>query len=69
MTSAADGHANGSVTDRFEPLLPPSLEVERHGADGEVAVLRLTRAAKRNALERPDRARHRGVLQRAARRG
>ena len=53
MTSAADGHANGSVTNRFEPLLPPSLEVERHGADGEVAVLRLTRAAKRNALNDP----------------
>ena len=53
MTSAADGHANGSVTDRFAPLLPPSLEVERHGADGEVAVLRLTRAAKRNALNDP----------------
>jgi enoyl-CoA hydratase/carnithine racemase len=53
MTSAADGHANGSVTNRFEPLLPPSLEVERHGTDGEVAVLRLTRAAKRNALNDP----------------
>jgi (methylthio)acryloyl-CoA hydratase len=53
MTSAADRHANGSVTNRFEPLLPPSLEVERHGADGEVAVLRLTRAAKRNALNDP----------------
>ena len=53
MTSAADGHANGSVTNRFEPLLPPSLQVERHGADGEVAVLRLTRAAKRNALNDP----------------
>ena len=43
---------NGSVTDRFEPLLPPSLQVERHG-DGEVAVLRLARAAKRNALNDP----------------
>ena len=53
MTSAADGHVNGSATPRFEPLLPPSLEVERHGADGEVAVLRLTRAAKRNALNDP----------------
>ena len=43
--------------------LPPSLQLERHGA---VAVLRLTRAAKRNALERRHRAGHGGVLRRAA---
>ena len=57
MTSAAERSANGSpdgaAPDRIEALLPPSLQVERHGADGEVAVLRLARAAKRNALNDP----------------
>jgi enoyl-CoA hydratase/carnithine racemase len=57
MTSAAERSANGSpdgsAPDRVEALLPPSLQVERHGADGEVAVLRLARAAKRNALNDP----------------
>ncbi|WP_219417828.1 crotonase/enoyl-CoA hydratase family protein [Pseudonocardia nigra] len=37
--------------DLVQALLPPSLQVERDGAD--VAVLRLTRAAKRNALDDP----------------
>ena len=46
--------------DQIQALLPPSLQVERHG---DVAVLRLTRAAKRNALDDADRARDRGVLQ------
>ena len=36
--------------DQIQPLLPPSLQVERHG---DVAVLRLSRAAKRNALNDP----------------
>jgi (methylthio)acryloyl-CoA hydratase len=36
--------------DQVQALLPPSLQVERHG---EVAVLRLTRATKRNALDDP----------------
>ena len=49
MTTAAEQSANVSP-DRIEALLPPSLQVERHG---EVAVLRLTRAAKRNALDDP----------------
>ena len=48
MTSAADATRRG---DQSEALLPPSLQVE-HG-DGEVAVLRLARAAKRNALNDP----------------
>jgi (methylthio)acryloyl-CoA hydratase len=51
MTGAADRTANGSGPDRIDALLPPSLQVKRHGADGEVAVLQLTRAAKRNALD------------------
>ena len=46
MTSAAER----SAQDRVQALLPPSLQLERHG---EVAVLRLTRAAKRNALDDP----------------
>ena len=33
--------------------MPPSLQFERHGADGEVGVLRLCRTAKRNALDDP----------------
>ena len=53
MTSAAEQHDERIRTDRVEALLPPSLQVERHGADGEVAVLRLARAAKRNALDDP----------------
>jgi enoyl-CoA hydratase/carnithine racemase len=53
MTGAAGRTANGSGPDPIEALLPPSLQVERHGADGEVAVLRLARAAKRNALNDP----------------
>ena len=46
MTSAAE--TNGR-TAAHEPELPPSLQLERHGPDGEVAVLRLSRPAKRNA--------------------
>ncbi|HXV91950.1 MAG TPA: crotonase/enoyl-CoA hydratase family protein [Pseudonocardia sp.] len=46
MTTAAERSAG----DRTPALLPPSLGVELHG---EVAVLRLTRAAKRNALDDP----------------
>jgi len=57
MTSAAEQSANGSPAgspaDRIGALLPPSLQVERHGTDGEVAVLRLARPAKRNALNDP----------------
>ena len=39
------------MTDSTRVLLPPSLQFERHGADGEVGVLRLSRTAKRNALD------------------
>ena len=39
------------MTDSTRVLLPPSLHFERHGADGEVGVLRLSRTAKRNALD------------------
>jgi enoyl-CoA hydratase/carnithine racemase len=42
MTTAAEDHVQAA--------LPPSLQVERHGA---VAVLRLARPAKRNALNDP----------------
>ena len=49
MTSAAG--RDGSSADGIEAHLPPSLRVERHGADGAVAVLRLSRAAKRNAID------------------
>jgi enoyl-CoA hydratase/carnithine racemase len=48
MTSVAAGEP-----DPTEALLPPSLQVERHGADGDVAVLRLARPKKRNALDDP----------------
>ena len=46
----------GTVTDlgtdsEVRALLPPSLRLERPGTDGAVAVLRLARAAKRNALD------------------
>ena len=37
-----------SGDDQTQARLPPSLQVERHG---DVAVLRLARAAKRNALD------------------
>jgi len=40
--------ATGKTGDRFAPELPSSLAAERHG---EVAVLRLARPAKRNALD------------------
>jgi enoyl-CoA hydratase/carnithine racemase len=40
----------GPPEDPVQALLPPSLRVERHG---EVAVLRLSRATKRNALDDP----------------
>lgn len=44
-----DDDANDDQDDRdIRVLLPPSLQVERHG---EVAVLRLCRARKRNALD------------------
>jgi enoyl-CoA hydratase/carnithine racemase len=39
------------MTDSARVLLPPSLQFERHGADGEIGVLRLSRSAKRNALD------------------
>jgi enoyl-CoA hydratase/carnithine racemase len=39
-----------STEDPIQPLLPSSLQVERHGS---VAVLRLARPAKRNALDDP----------------
>jgi enoyl-CoA hydratase/carnithine racemase len=39
------------MTDSARVLLPPSLQFERHGADGEIGVLRLSRTAKRNALD------------------
>jgi (methylthio)acryloyl-CoA hydratase len=42
--------ATRPIQDQVQALLPPSLQVERHG---EVAVLRLSRAAKRNALDDP----------------
>jgi enoyl-CoA hydratase/carnithine racemase len=42
-----------TTTDSPRVQLPPSLQFERHGADGEVGVLRLARAAKRNALNDP----------------
>ena len=45
MTTAARGDP---APTRSQALLPPSLQVERHG---DVAVLRLARAAKRNALD------------------
>jgi enoyl-CoA hydratase/carnithine racemase len=38
-------------TDHTRVLLPPSLQFERHGAEDEVGVLRLSRTAKRNALD------------------
>jgi enoyl-CoA hydratase/carnithine racemase len=46
MTTAPEA----SGADQIQPLLPASLQVERHG---DVAVLRLSRAAKRNALNDP----------------
>ena len=39
------------TTDHARVLLPPSLQFERRGSDGEVGVLRLSRTAKRNALD------------------
>jgi enoyl-CoA hydratase/carnithine racemase len=39
-----------ATDNQTQALLPPSLQVERHG---DVAVLRLSRAAKRNALDDP----------------
>jgi (methylthio)acryloyl-CoA hydratase len=39
------------MTDSARVLLPASLQFERHGADGAVGVLRLSRTAKRNALD------------------
>jgi (methylthio)acryloyl-CoA hydratase len=50
MTSAAE--RNGRPAEHAA-VLPSSLQVERHGTDGEVAVLRLSRATKRNALNDP----------------
>lgn len=52
MTSAAERSPDspGPSDDQIQTLLPPSLRVERHGA---VAVLRLSRASKRNALDNP----------------
>ena len=45
--------APGSPPEGVEALLPSSLQVERHGTHGEVAVLRLSRVAKRNAIDDP----------------
>ena len=56
-----------TTTDSARVLLPPSLAFERCGADGQVGILRLSRTAKRNAIDDADRARDRGVLQRPAR--
>jgi (methylthio)acryloyl-CoA hydratase len=42
-----------TTTDSARVLLPPSLTFERHGDDGEVGILRLSRAAKRNAINDP----------------
>jgi enoyl-CoA hydratase/carnithine racemase len=42
-----------TTTDSARVLLPPSLTFERYGADGEVGILRLSRAAKRNAINDP----------------
>ena len=58
MTGAAENTAentavNPAATDGWSAPLPPSLQLERHGADGEVAVLRLARPAKRNAINDP----------------
>jgi fatty-acyl-CoA synthase len=39
------------MTDSAQVLLPPSVAFERHGVDAEVGVLRLSRTAKRNALD------------------
>ncbi len=50
MTSAAERPVEGSADDRVEALLPSSLLLERHG---QVAVLRLNRRKKRNALNDP----------------
>ncbi|MEU7816178.1 crotonase/enoyl-CoA hydratase family protein [Pseudonocardia sp. NPDC049154] len=52
MTNAAEpaGRPGTAPGEGIEALLPKSLQVERHG---DVAVLRLTRAAKRNALDDP----------------
>ena len=47
VPAAVDDTVNGTP---FRPLLPPSLQVEVR-ADSAVAVLRLNRAAKRNALD------------------
>jgi enoyl-CoA hydratase/carnithine racemase len=49
MTSATGRPAQEPI----QALLPSSLRLERHGTDGEVAVLRLARSAKRNALNDP----------------
>jgi len=49
MTSAAERTGRAAE----HAALPPSLQVERHGGDREVAVLRVARAAKRNALNDP----------------
>jgi enoyl-CoA hydratase/carnithine racemase len=48
MTTARERSGDDQVQAPLSPSLPPSLQVERHGA---VAVLRLARAAKRNALD------------------
>jgi (methylthio)acryloyl-CoA hydratase len=42
-----------TTTDPARVLLPPSLQFERYGVEGEVGVLRLSRPAKRNALNDP----------------
>ena len=54
-----------TTTDSARVLLPPSLAFERYGADGEVGVLRLSRTAKRNALDDATVLGPRGVLHRA----
>jgi (methylthio)acryloyl-CoA hydratase len=51
--TAAERPADGWAADRTESLLPPSLQFQRHGTEGEVGVLRLSRKEKRNALNDP----------------
>jgi enoyl-CoA hydratase/carnithine racemase len=51
MTGAETAQPVATSDDQVRALLPPSLQVERHGPDDAIAVLRLARPAKRNALD------------------
>jgi enoyl-CoA hydratase/carnithine racemase len=51
MTSAEIQQHSAAFDEQVRALLPPSLQVERHGPDDAIAVLRLARPAKRNALD------------------